>query len=345
MPATPQVPQIDRERPECVALENRIKQRQRSLAQWRRRLEQPHSLEEREEILRNIRVLSEEIRDLEEEFGFLGCYIPPPPQQIGLLKIVGVEATQSTQFFHLEGTGAGRDNSIRFISGKPTLVRAYVRSDFPDFVAVTARLSVYEFNPNTLKYDIFRKQFPAMSILNRPGLSTSRRLNINDTLTFLIPASDCYGRVRLDIKAWVLDHEGDSTYEGDGVQTVDFITTRQPTIECFRVEFSRTNPAPAPPTVLPAPTFADCQQTMALAQRMFPLASLNVVDRGTLNLSGPLTTQADYDAVRVRGPEHSRCYDVDPPWLDHAERASGSRYLCWFLVGPRCPGMGECGCR
>jgi hypothetical protein len=298
MPANPQIPQINRQRPECVALDNRIKQRRASLVRFRQQLQQTHDLEEREEILRNINILTEEIDALLEELAFEGCYVFPTRRGM-FLKVIGIEATQSTQYLSIEGTGAGADNSIRFIEKKPLLARVYIRNEFPDLVTVTARLSIFDLNTHTLKYDILRKHFSPLSIVNRPGLSSSRRLDINDTLNFMVPASDCYGNVRLDVLAWVVGHEGDPVYEGEGgLSPVAFTTTRQPIIQCFRIQFSVTNPAPAPPTVLNAPSFADCQQTMAFAQRIFPLAGMSIVDRGTLKMSGSLSTQADYDAVR-----------------------------------------------
>jgi hypothetical protein len=299
MPTDRQIPQIDQTRPECVALDNRIKQRRRSLERFREQLQQTHDLDERDEILRNIDRLNEEIDAFREELAFLGCYnFPVRPGNF--LKIVGIEATQSTQYFSYEGTGVGANNSIRFVEQKPLLARVYVRNELPDLVRVMARLSVYEFNPHTLKYDILRRQLGPIHEVTRPGMSTSRRSNIDDTLNFMVSASDCFGNVRLGVLAWVVGHEGDPIYEGDGgYSPVVFIKTRKPIIQCFRYRFTINNPAPAPPTVLAAPSFADCQRTMAFAQRMFPMAGLSIVDRGTSDLSGTaLTTRADFDIIR-----------------------------------------------
>ena len=158
MPDSSRIPHIDRQRPECVALDNRIKQRRVSLARFRQQLQQTQDLEEREEILRNIDALSEEIDALREELGFAGCYIIDVPQRNMFLKVIGIEATQSTQYFSIEGTGAGPDNSIRFIENKQMLVRVYIRNTLLEAVTMTGRLSMYAFNANTLKYDVLRKQ-------------------------------------------------------------------------------------------------------------------------------------------------------------------------------------------
>jgi len=265
-------------------------------------LQHTHDLEEREQLLRSIEILQEEISALEEELGFQQCYVFPAPPPGLILKVVGMEATQSTQFLSIEGTGAGLDNSIRFVANKPLLARAYLRSQFPDAVSVSGRLTVYQFNNNTLKYDIFRRNVDPTRLVTVPPSSASRRANLNDTLNFIIPPADCYGKVKLDVRAWVTGHEGDVSYEGEGViAPVEFSPRRIPIIYCYRINFTQTKPGmPPSTTVLTAPSLADCQTTMDLAQRMFPLADLDIRDGGTRNLSGPLETVADYEAVRMQ---------------------------------------------
>jgi hypothetical protein len=264
-------------------------------------LQHTPDLEEREEILRNIGILQEEISALEEELGFQQCYVFSPQPSL-LLKVVGMEATQSTQFLFIEGTGAGLDNSIRFVANKPLLARAYLRSEFPYTVSVTGRLTVYQFNNNTLKYDILRRNVDSTRLVTMPPSSASRRANLNDTLNFILPPADCFGKVKLDVRAWVWGHEGDLSYEANGVVApVDFSPRRVPIIHCFRINFTQTKPAcnsmPAQTVALSAPSDADCRTTMDLAQRMFPLEDLDIRDSGTINLAGSLETKEDYGAV------------------------------------------------
>ncbi len=298
MPDSSRIPHIDRQRPECVALDNRIKQRRASLARFRQQLQQTQDLEEREEILRNIDALSEEIDALREELGFAGCYIIDVPQRNLFLKVVGIEATQSTQYFSIEGTGAGPDNSIRFIENKQMLVRVYIRNTLLEAMTMTGRLSMYAFNANTLKYDVLRKQYDPMNPVSTAAQSASTRAQFNETLNFLVPAADCHGNVRLSILVWRDGHEGDPTYEGEGaIAPVAFSPTRQPIIHCFRVQFTLTSTTP--PTVLAAPTFETCAETIRFAERLFPIAGLSIIDRGTIQMSGTsLITQNDFDAVR-----------------------------------------------
>jgi len=298
-----QIPEIDKQRPECVALDNRIKQRRASQKRYRDDLQHTQDLEEREQILRILESLEEEIAALQEELGFELCYVFGPTQPGLFLKVVGVEATQSTQFLAIEGTGAGPNNSIRFVANKPLLARVYLRSEFTDAVSVTGRLTVYEFNNNTLKYDILRRNVDSTRLVSMPPSSTSTRRNLGETLNFIVPPADCFGKVKLDVRVWVTGHEGDPIYEGKGViAPVEFIPRRIPIIHCFRINFTQTIPSMPPSQQnLPAPSDAACRTTMDLAARMFPLADLDIRDSGTLNggspWTGPLETRLDYIAV------------------------------------------------
>jgi hypothetical protein len=300
MPDSSHIPQIDRSRPECVALDNRIKQRRASLARFRQQLQQMQDLEEREEILRNIDSLSQQVDGLMEELAFSACYVIDVPQQNRFIKVVGIEATQSTQYFSLEGTGAAPDNSVRFIEGKQLLVRVYLRNTLSDPMPMSAKLTLHELNPHTLKYDLFRTEItPPLPKVTLAGQAASTRAQLDTTLNFLIPAPECHGNIRLSVLAWADGHENDPVYEAEGVMSpVAFTPTRRPIIHCFRIDFTLTSTTP--PTVLAAPSFLQCADTMRLAQRMFPISGMTIIDRGTIQMSGEnLITQGDFDLVRA----------------------------------------------
>jgi hypothetical protein len=150
MPVNPLIPQVNLKRPECVALANRIKELRALQQEYRDQLRNTRDLEERQQILDILAGLEEHISALLEELAFQGCYVVPTQRGL-FLKLVGLEATQSTQFFALEGTGAGANNSIPLVANKPTLARVYLRSELQDAITVTGRLTVSEFNKNTLK--------------------------------------------------------------------------------------------------------------------------------------------------------------------------------------------------
>ena len=235
---------------------------------------------------------------MREELGFAGCYIIDVPQRNMFLKVMGIEATQSTEYFSIEGSGAGPDNSIRFIENKQMLVRVYIRNTLLEAMTMTGRLSMHAFNANTLKYDVLRKQYAPMNPVSTAAQSASTRAQFNETLNFLVPPSDCHGNVRLSMPCLGEGHEGDPIYEGEGaIAPVAFSPTRQPIIHCFRVQFTLTSTTP--PTVLPAPTFETCAETIRFAERLFPIAGMSIINRGTIEMSGAsLITQNDFDAVR-----------------------------------------------
>ncbi len=69
-------------------------------------------------------------------------------------------------------------------------------------MSITGRILVMVFNRNTLKYDILRRGVEPMQTVSMAGSSASRRRALNETLNFLIPAADCYGRLQLSAQAW-----------------------------------------------------------------------------------------------------------------------------------------------
>lgn len=123
------------------------------------------------------------------------------------LTIVGVELTQATQFFDVNGQGSGfaPDNSVPLISQRRLIVRVYVnrRSQSGPFgpvelpVRVTGRLHYERTSPS-------KKSFPALtpvngSVVGQPATSLDRG-NADHTLNFRIPPTDCQGVLRLRIE-------------------------------------------------------------------------------------------------------------------------------------------------
>lgn len=293
----------DLSRPECRDRYNRIKELEVERRRYAELLASATSHERRKQILHTIEGLDNSIQLLEEELYSEGCYVSTVPL-IPLLQVIGLEATQSTQYYAVEGTGAGSDNSIWLVTGKPLLIRVYLENRLPTTSTVTGRLTVMGFNHNTLQYDIFRRQVDSIRTVTRQPDSKSRRRPLDETLNFLVPAGDCWGTVSFNALAWVSGHESDPYYRHKyRVSGPRFYDRRPPLIHCFRISLSRTVPgAPAPATVA-APSLADCRATMAHAQRLFPAANLDIRDRGTRRYpatgAAPLQSFGDYAAVRT----------------------------------------------
>jgi hypothetical protein len=119
-----------------------------------------------------------------------------------------------------------------------------------------------------------------------------------------VPAGDCYGTVSFNALAWVSGHESDPYYRHEyRVSGLWFSDRRVPIIHCFRINLSRTVPGAPAPSMVAAPSFADCRATMAHAERLFPVAAFDIRDRGTRRYpatgDAPLQSFADYAAVRA----------------------------------------------
>lgn len=127
--------------------------------------------------------------------------------RLGLF-IEGVEVTQAVQFYeaddHLtDPADRQADNALRLVSGKPAWVRVYVGSIFGGS-GVTATLE--------LKRRVAGILFPTVTTLSPHGSSTTSvpsiftsdyatvRGSINNTINFVIPASEMIGTLRLVIR-------------------------------------------------------------------------------------------------------------------------------------------------
>ena len=133
-----------------------------------------HDPDERENILHTIEGLDNSIEMYDEQLFEEGCYAPTPPPPNFMLKITGIEITQSVQYFSVEGSGAGVDNRVPLILNKPLLARAYLELVFSDPMRVTGRALVMEFNNQTLKYDRFRLRLDPLNPVSMAGSSSSR---------------------------------------------------------------------------------------------------------------------------------------------------------------------------
>lgn len=295
-------PPIDMTRPECKDTYIRMKELQRSRRQWADRLRDTTDYEERQNILHTIEGLDNSIQMHREDLLNYACY-DRPVVVTKVLQIPHLEHTQSTQYYSAAGTGAGGDNTIWSVESKSTLVRAYFRTWLSDSNTVTGVLTVMGYNPNTLKYDTLRRTVAPMNVATIAPSTVSGRAVINETLNFLVPADICWGKVLFDVQAWISGHESEPSgtnpsYQARASFSAEFNRRRTPIVHCFRMDLSQRIPGVPTPLQFAAPSFADCQATMAHAERMFPLSRLDIRDRGTRAFTGPLQNENDYDAVR-----------------------------------------------
>lgn len=304
--------QIDTSRPECKETGNRLK---RSLDELKRLLRayRVADAREKERLAPLIENEEDRSRALEEELLEAGCFISSDPAPVvEQLHVNHLELTQSTQYYRPDeanGTGAQRDNFMQLIESKPLLVRAYLTSDLTGFDYVEGELFVRGYNPSNHKYDILRTSVRELAATLVWPDEPSERQNIFTTLNFLVPQEVCWGRTLLYVRAWFRGHQADPagmtpSYQTSSSQYAQFLGRRTPIIHCYRITLTQVFMTPGPPptqttTTFTEPTFADCQATMNLATRMWPVPTLTIRDRGARAFRGQLTTAAQYDAVRL----------------------------------------------
>jgi hypothetical protein len=180
--------------------------------------------------------IQDELKRLEAQVGFLKELLDDPeltPQQKGQIRaqiraigveiagakdrlreclsskltIAGVELTQATQYFDINGQGSGfdQDNSVPLVSQRPLIVRVYPNrkssgGSFPPIerpVRVTGRLRYERISPST-------KSFPSLAPMNGSvvgrSVFTIDRGEPEHTLNFRIPPTDCQGVLRLTVE-------------------------------------------------------------------------------------------------------------------------------------------------
>ena len=116
-------------------------------------------------------------------------------------------------------------------------------------------------------------------------------------MNFFVPPDLCWGQARFDVHAWFVGHESEpadtSAYHSSYSLSSSFQERRVPIIHCFRIALSQTVPGSPNPLQFAAPSFANCQTTMATAERLWPVSRLDIRDRGTRSFSGQLQTFND----------------------------------------------------
>jgi hypothetical protein len=94
LPPAPGTTHVDLSRPECRALNDRLRELGNERRRWADRLASATSYEERQQILRTIEGLDDSISLVREEMYGEGCYVLSTPFITRLLGITHLELTQ-----------------------------------------------------------------------------------------------------------------------------------------------------------------------------------------------------------------------------------------------------------
>jgi hypothetical protein len=137
--------------------------------------------------------------------------------------IAGIETTQCTQYFSINGQGSGRgdDNSVPLVAGRSTIFRVYVDSKSagplttPVLGNVTGLLSVDRIYGDGSIHRVADLRPINASIPARSAESIDRR-RADHTLNFRLPAYECRGVLRYSVVVFGQNPVNQRTFAEDG---------------------------------------------------------------------------------------------------------------------------------
>ena len=196
----------------------------------------------------------------------------------------GIEATQSTQFFLIngQGSGAGANNSVPLIARKEMILRVYPKS------------GVFGTSPAQVTGVVSRSGEPDLAPLNGPvtvqSTSAIQRININNSLNFRITAADCVGTVTFTVK--LVDSANAANFKTQNI-TLTFETVPQMRVHGVLIHYTGKG------LNIAAPSGTDLVNTLA-----WPASSSSKLTTVLADLaqavgqeSGPVSTQSATSAA------------------------------------------------
>jgi hypothetical protein len=196
------------------------------------------------------------------------------------LTIVGVERTQSVQYFDFnrQGSGAGEDNSIPLIEGKALVLRVYVNTSSLPGIPIPRRISgsvSYGSNPDLAPFNGPITPQPASSI---------DRGNIDHTLNFLVPGFHCVGTVSFRVTVFDPDHRGQRAYTSRPFRfDVTFEFVPKPRIHLILVRYTGQG------LDIPSPPGSIFVEKLELVARVYPIRYFYYAACQELPFSGDLS--------------------------------------------------------
>jgi len=204
------------------------------------------------------------------------------------LSITGLEFNQTIQFYRsqLDPATAQTDNAIALISGKNTVVRAYVDTQTdPSRPTVTQVSGVFEIRlPGEATWN------PVM-ILNGPILpkrdvSISRR-SANDTLNFLIPGPFAAGTLEYRLRVFDALHSDQPGYTSGTVQgTLQFVQVAPLRVRGVGINYTGAGGPIGPPDV------AALRSTLSFATKNYPVGQVVITGFDVIDYGGDFTDQS-----------------------------------------------------
>ena len=209
------------------------------------------------------------------------------PRLTANLSISGVEQTQATQFFRpavrvVQRTecngrrGEQPDNDIRLVSGKTTVIRAYVdvttAANLPAIASLNGVLETRQMG--SPGWDTPLTPYNAFAPVPPQSAANIDRGVANHTLNFRIPEARCRGKLEIRLTVFDAAHPGETGYTAPPVRrTLTFTETGTLKIRLLRIRYSNA----ARGLDLAAPSVADFWATAEPVLRMYPISGIDVV--------------------------------------------------------------------
>ncbi len=224
---------------------------------------------------------------------------PPPPPPSSNLSIVGIEQTQTIQYFLFNGQGSGfaPDNSIPLIANKTTILRVYIdRTMLPQFPVpsrITGRLSSFR-----LPYS--PPPIPDLLPFNGPipasPSSTIDRGNPNHTLNFEVPATYCAGLVAFTVNVFDADHPNQANYAAQS-KSVTVAFQNIPPLTVHGVLIHYTGPDYNNKPIDAQTTGLDLLESLDYVLRTYPVSDFNYDGCEVLPWSAKLAVAQNFYAL------------------------------------------------
>ncbi|MEU0645989.1 hypothetical protein [Streptomyces umbrinus] len=191
------------------------------------------------------------------------------------IRIVGLERTQATQFFNIngQGTGTAADNSVPLVEGKPLVLRVFVNS-VPGTPSVTGVSGELTLGGTTLA--------PSNTAAAIPGPSLSRG-SVGHSLNFWISPTLCSGQKTGRIRVFDPAQQGVPGFADEQAFTLTFTPVPRPRLHAVLLHYTGLG------LDIPAPTDADVANTLSRVVRMYPITGFDYTGFTVHNFAGNLT--------------------------------------------------------
>jgi hypothetical protein len=202
------------------------------------------------------------------------------PPVLLAVPITGIERTQATQYFKINGKGSGyaADNSVPLVEGKDLVLRVYVRSD-----------SVWwPHAPTSVTGKVSYAGHPDLTPLNGPIGALARsaidRSNAGHTLNFRVPGAHCTGTVTFKVTVWDPAHPADAS-SAFLSRTITLTFDVVPRVRVHGVLIHYTGKG----LDIAAPSGIDLVNTLVWVGRTYPIRGFNYTACEVVEFNGDLT--------------------------------------------------------